>query len=355
MHLSTILLWAGSVLQIDEVMGPLPKAGFTHAPTSGLLGPIVDVIILIIVALQNVTGSWGLAIILTALVVKLLLFRLSVAQFTGMAWMQVLAPMQKQLTEHFKGDKETANKKIMLLYQQLKINPMSGCLPLLIQLPIMFAIFQALYKPEIFGKAKFLGIHLMYAALPGIEVARFDKFGFGDVIDLNSPGVVNFMLGNQQVYLYIPALSIVLFYILSSLFYQHRMKTMQKKMPQYNFGNSEPPKQPFNPNFLTIIIVVFGMVIPAGAMLYFISQNILSIIEYTFIMNGVIPQIEKQNLEAMYKELIKKENPGDQQKAQEPTPAISTPNSKESEDGKMDTPMAEGLGARKSRRKRGKR
>lgn len=355
MSFNTVLLKAFVALQVDQIMGPLPKAGFTHAPTGGILGPIVDVIILIIVALHNMTGSWGLAIILTAVVVKLLMFRLSVAQFTGMAWMQVLAPMQKQLTEHFKGDKEIANRKIMQLYQQLKINPMSGCLPLLIQLPIMFAIFQALYKPEIFGKAKFLGIHLMYAALPGLEMSRFDKFGFASVIDLNSPGVVSFMLGGTNVYLYIPALSIVFFYILSSLFYQHRMKVVQKKIPQYNFGNSEPPKQPFNPNFLTIIIVVFGMVIPAGAMLYFISQNILSIIEYSLIMNNVIPAIEKQNLEAMYKELIKKENAVESQKPEGSAPSEPKPDSVAGGDGKMLVPEADSIRASKSRRKRGKR
>ncbi len=358
MTFSNALLKAFVALQVDaqQVMGPLPKPGFTHAPTGGMLGPIVDVIILIIVAIHNMTGSWGLAIMLTAVVVKLLMFRLSVAQFTGMAWMQVLAPMQKQLTEHFKGDKETANRKIMQLYQQLKINPMSGCLPMLIQLPIMFAIFQALYKPEVFGKAKFLGIHLMYAALPGIEMARFDKFGFDSVIDLNSSGVVRFVFGESNVYLYIPALSIVLLYIASSLYYQHRMKVVQKKIPQYNFGNSEPPKQPFNPNVLTFVIVIFGMVIPAGAMLYFISQNILSIIEYTLIMNNVIPQIEKQNLEEMYKELIKKENSGSQPSQNGGAAApVDNASNIAGGDGKMSRPEAESFGASKSRRKRGKR
>ena len=306
MSIPSWILTKAAVLQASQQVvthGPIPSA---PATTGGMLGPIIDVVILIIVTLQSFTGSWGLAIMLTALIVKLLLFRLSIAQYTGMAWMQVLAPMQKQLTEHFKGDKETANRKVMELYQELKINPLSGCLPLMIQLPIFFAVFRALYNPDIFGSAKFLGIHLMYSAMPAMEMGRYP--GMDKVINLSQPGVVNFLLGGNQIFLYLPAFSIVIAYIATSLFYQHQMKVVQKRIPKYDFGgNGEPPKQPFNPNFMMILVVVFGLLIPAGAMLYFITQNLFSIFEYNYIMNNAIAAIKSRDLEAMYKSLISKE------------------------------------------------
>src|SRR3989339_7548 len=219
MSIPSWILTKAAVFQASQGVathGPIPSA---PATTGGMLGPIIDVVILIIVTLHSFTGSWGLAIMLTALIVKLLLFRLSIAQYTGMAWMQVLAPMQKQLTDHFKGNKETANRKVMELYQELKINPLSGCLPMMIQLPIFFAVFRALYNPDIFGSAKFLGIHLMYSAMPAMEMGRYP--GMDKVINLSQPGVVNFVLGGNQIFLYLPAFSIVIAYIATSLFYQH--------------------------------------------------------------------------------------------------------------------------------------
>lgn len=292
-------------------LGPFPKGQAPSSATPGMLGPIVDVVILIVVTLHAYTGSWGLAIILTAVLVKLLLLRLSVAQYTGMAWMQALAPMQKKLQEHYKGDKETANKKVMTLYKELKINPLSGCLPMLIQMPIFFAVFQALYRQDIFGNAKFFGIHLMYAALPGFAANRIQAYSHGaeSVIDLNAPGVVSLMLGSNEVSIYLPALIIVAGYIGSSLFYQWKMKSIQKMMPKFNFGGEggDPPKPPINTNFMMIIVVVFGMIIPAGAMLYFITQNVFMIVEYTVIMGAVIPKIRDSNLEEMYAKLIRPE------------------------------------------------
>jgi len=354
MHLSNWFLKLGLMLQAtgqgEGIMGPIPSA---PPQTGGLLGPIVDLVILVIVTLQAFTGSWGLAIILTALIVKLLMFRLSVAQFTGMAWMQVLAPMQKELIAHFKGDKETANKKTMELYQELKINPLSGCLPLLIQLPIFFAIFRALYNPDVFGKAKFLGIHLMYAALPALSMGRYP--GMDKVIDLGEQGVVSFMLGKTNVFLYVPALAIVVAYIATSLFYQHQMKTVQKRLPKYDFGNNaEPQKQPFNPNIMMFVVVIFGMIIPSGAMLYFITQNLYSIFEYHLIMNSAIAAIKSRNLEQVFKDLTTNE-PKTAQPSSD-TKSISSEQTESAPNGGIiegDGEASESV--RKSRRRRRKR
>ncbi|MEP0814385.1 MAG: YidC/Oxa1 family membrane protein insertase [bacterium] len=287
-------------------MGPFPEGVTPHTVTPGMTGWLVDLFILIIVSISSYTGSWGIAIISVAVLVKLSLFRLTVTQFTGMAWMQVLAPMQKALSEHFKADKETLNKKVMALYQELKINPLAGCLPLLIQMPILFAVIRALYNPSVFGDAKFLGIQLIYSALPKFALGMRQNGGH---VDFSDPAIFNFTLGTNEINLYFPAFAIVLGYIASSLYYQFIMKKYQAKMPKVTIPGvaAEPPKQMMNQNAMTIIIVIFSMIIPAGAMIYFITQNVWSIFEYTFIMNSVIPQIKAKDLDSLYEKLIKPE------------------------------------------------
>ncbi|MBN1333807.1 MAG: membrane protein insertase YidC, partial [Synergistales bacterium] len=88
----------------------------------------------------NFTGSYGIAIILLTLIVRILLHPLSHKQMVGMQKMQKLQPRIKTLQEKYKDDKETLNREIMSLYKENKVNPAAGCLPLLVQLPILILL-----------------------------------------------------------------------------------------------------------------------------------------------------------------------------------------------------------------------
>ena len=88
--------------------------------------------------------NYGIAIILLTIAVSLLLFPLTLKQTRSMRAMQVIQPEVKKIQKELKGDREELNKQLMALYKERGVNPAAGCLPLLLQLPIWFALFRVL-------------------------------------------------------------------------------------------------------------------------------------------------------------------------------------------------------------------
>lgn len=94
----------------------------------------------------DVIPEYGIAIILLTLTVSLLLFPLTVKQTRSMKAMQEIQPEVKKLQKEHKGDKEELNKHLMELYKDKGVNPAAGCLPLLVQMPIWFALYRVLWQ-----------------------------------------------------------------------------------------------------------------------------------------------------------------------------------------------------------------
>lgn len=90
--------------------------------------------------------EYGISIILLTLTVSLLLFPLTVKQTRSMKAMQEIQPEVKKLQKELKGDKEELNKRLMELYKERGVNPAAGCLPLLVQMPIWFALYRVLWQ-----------------------------------------------------------------------------------------------------------------------------------------------------------------------------------------------------------------
>ena len=88
--------------------------------------------------------SYALAIIILTILIKIALFPLSVKQMKSMKNMQSIQPEVQKLQKKHKNDKEKLNKATMELYQKYNVNPAAGCLPLLVQMPILFALFNSL-------------------------------------------------------------------------------------------------------------------------------------------------------------------------------------------------------------------
>jgi YidC/Oxa1 family membrane protein insertase len=112
--------------------------------------------------LYSLTGSWGIAIILFTLFIRIITHPLNKKQIDSMQRMQRLQPQIKVIQEKFKNDKEALSRETMQLYKDNKVSPMAGCLPLLIQLPIFILLYQVLIKlvsTEGFS-ATFLGVDL---------------------------------------------------------------------------------------------------------------------------------------------------------------------------------------------------
>ncbi|KAB3532218.1 YidC/Oxa1 family membrane protein insertase [Alkaliphilus serpentinus] len=97
--------------------------------------------------IYDLIGNYGLSIIVFTIVVKLLMVPLTLKQMRSMKVIQELQPKLKELQEKYKNDKEKLNIKTMELYKEHKANPLGGCLPLLIQFPIIIGLFAALRDP----------------------------------------------------------------------------------------------------------------------------------------------------------------------------------------------------------------
>ena len=132
---------------------------------------------------HGATGNWGVAIILITLLLKLLFYPLSEASGRSMAKMKALAPRIKNLQEMYKDDREKLGKATMELYQREKVNPVAGCLPMIIQMPVFLAFYWVLLESVEMRQAPFMGwIHDLsskdpFYILPAImAAAMFAQF-----------------------------------------------------------------------------------------------------------------------------------------------------------------------------------
>ena len=95
-------------------------------------------------ALNSAVGNFGVAIILLTVIVRGIMFPIAQKQFASMAAMRALQPKMKALQERYKDDKQTLQQEMMKLYKQEKVNPLAGCLPMFLQIPVFFALYKVL-------------------------------------------------------------------------------------------------------------------------------------------------------------------------------------------------------------------
>ena len=125
---------------------------------SSIFEPIENILSAILSALYTVTeqlgfGSYGLAIILLTIIIKILVYPLTKKQIKSMKAMQKIQPEMQKLQKKYKDNPQMMQKKLMELYQKEGANPMSGCLPMLIQMPILMAMYYTLFNFDYGGVA----------------------------------------------------------------------------------------------------------------------------------------------------------------------------------------------------------
>ncbi|NVD44856.1 membrane protein insertase YidC [Qipengyuania atrilutea] len=101
-------------------------------------------ILWLLLQFNALTGNFGVAIILLTVMIRLILFPIAQKQFASMAAMKAIQPKMKAVQERHKDDKQKQQQEIMKLYKEEKVNPLAGCLPILIQIPIFFALYKVL-------------------------------------------------------------------------------------------------------------------------------------------------------------------------------------------------------------------
>ena len=190
--------------------------------------------------IHSVIGNWGVAIMGVTFCIKLLFFPLSQASFKSMAKMRKVQPRLKELQERYADDRPRFNNEMMGLYKKEKVNPLGGCLPILVQIPVFMALYWVLSETIEFRQAPF-------------------------------------MLWIQDLSIQDP------FYILPII-----MGISMKIQQSLNPAPIDPIQAKVMKMF-PIVFTVFFLFFPAGLVLYWVINNTLSIIQQTYITK----QIEK--------------------------------------------------------------
>lgn len=202
----------------------------------------------------KIFGNFGLSILFVTVCVKLLMFGMANKSYKSMQIMKDLQPEIEKLKESCKEDKNKFNQEIMKLYQRKKINPVSGCLPLLLQIPVFFSLYKVLYVTlEMRHAPFFLWIKDLSAPDP---TSIFNIFG---LLPFTPP---NFLM-------------IGIWPIMMSL----TMYIQQKLSP--------PPADPVQAkvmSFMPLILLIMFSGFPAGLVIYWTWNNLLSIVQQKYIM-----------------------------------------------------------------------
>lgn len=188
--------------------------------------------------------NWGLAIILLTVVVKMVLYPLTYKQTVSMAKMRNLQPKLQQLKERYGDDRQKMGPAMMELYKKEKVNPVGGCLPLLMQMPIFLALYWMLME--------------------SVELRHADFILW--ITDLSS----------KDPYFVLPVL------------YGASMYLMQKMMPT---PITDPMQQKMM-QWMPVVFSIFFIIFPAGLVLYWLVNNLISILQTMYIHR----KIDKQGL-----------------------------------------------------------
>lgn len=246
---------AGTVAEIDATFYSGPKVqselkdlatGLNQTVDYGWLWPIAKLLFVGLEFFHGLVGNWGWAIILLTVLVKLILWPLSSKSYRSMAKMRVIAPEMQRMKEEFGEDRMRFSQEMMALYKREQVNPLAGCLPLLLQMPIFLALYWVLME----------SVELRHA--PWMLWIQ----------DLSS----------MDPWFILPLLMGATMYIQQSL-------------------NPQPtdPMQAKVFKIMPVIFTVFLLFFPAGLVLYWIVNNLITILQQTLINKSVAKDRAKRD------------------------------------------------------------
>ncbi len=228
-------LFAGP--QTTEVLGQI-SPGLELSVDYGILWPICQPLFWLLKQIYDVVGNWGWAIVIITIIIKALFYKLSASSYRSMGNMRKLQPRIEALKERYGDDKQKFSQAVMELYKKEKVNPLGGCLPIIIQIPVFIALYYVLLGSVELRQAPFiLWIHDLSAKDP--------------------------------------------FYILPILM-GLSMLLQQKLNP--------PPPDPVQAKVMMLMPVIFTVLFlnfPSGLVLYWFVNNVLSIAQQWYIMRNM--------------------------------------------------------------------
>ena len=247
---------AGTAAELDATFYSGPKVqselknlavGLNQTVDYGWLWPIAKLLFLGLQFFHSIVGNWGWSIILLTMLVKLILWPLSSKSYRSMAKMRVIAPEMQRMKEEFGEDRMRFSQEMMALYKREQVNPLSGCLPLLLQMPIFLALYWVLME--------------------SVELRHAPWLGWIQDLSAMDPWFI------------LPLLMGATMFIQQSL-------------------NPQPadPMQAKVFKIMPIIFTVFMLFFPAGLVMYWIVNNSITILQQSLINKGVAKDREKREV-----------------------------------------------------------
>lgn len=229
--------------------------GLDETVNYGVFGGISKFLIVVMRFFYSIVKSWGVAILLLAVFLNILTFPLTMKSFKSMQKMQELHPQMEKLKVQYKGNPQKLNQEIMELYKTYKINPLSGCLPMLLQMPIFFALYQALMKSLELRCASFLWIK-----------------------DLSMPDSVPIPFSLPLIGNSIHILPLIMVAAM----------VVQQKMSTKTMGAAVTAEQREQQKIMLIMMpIMFGFIfynMPSGLVLYWVTNTVLTVVEQSAIL-----------------------------------------------------------------------
>ncbi|WP_233956875.1 membrane protein insertase YidC [Pectobacterium versatile] len=239
-------LWVGPEIQ-DKMAAVAPHLDLTV--DYGWLWFISQPLFKLLKFLHSFIGNWGFSIIAITFIVRGIMYPLTKAQYTSMAKMRLLQPKLQAMRERIGDDKQRMSQEMMALYKSEKVNPLGGCFPLLIQMPIFLALY--------------------YMLMGSVEL-RHAPFALW-IHDLSA----------QDPYYILPILMGVTMFFIQKMSPTTVTDPMQQKIMTY----------------MPVIFTVFFLWFPSGLVMYYIVSNLVTILQQQLIYRG----LEKRGLHSREK------------------------------------------------------
>ncbi len=218
-----------------------------------MIDAIAELFGTVITYIYGIIPNMGVAIIILTILIKLVTFPLNNKQIQSAKKMQALQPEMKKIQQKYKDDKEKQNKAVQEFMKEHNMNPLAGCLPLLVQFPILIGIFRLLREAELFLDMEYINPYLFQ----GAEII--------DLLAIPNVGFDNF-LSQISIYYIFPLIAGATTYLYSKM----SMPTdSSQKMLLY---------------MMPVMITVFSFGFPVGLVIYWIMNNVFSIGQHRFIV-----------------------------------------------------------------------
>ena len=278
--------------------------------------------------IYGLVSNYGLSVILFTILTKVILFPLSLKQQKSMVKMQQVQPRLKEIQEKYKSDKQRQSEETMKLYKEHGVNPMGGCLPLLIQLPILLALYRVMYQPltymlgysaeKIAELAEKFGVAMGNARMAEITIANAGKLIDFSFLGLDLSGAPSIMAPSL---LWLIPITAALTTFLSSKVTTAMNKSQKSEEdakpkrvlsaePSQNKSNADSTQSMTNSMniMMPIMTLWITFTVPAALGLYWTISNLITMVQQLVLNKIYGPKfkVEVDEKEAQ-RELIRKE------------------------------------------------